>query len=384
MFGRITLFLISLIALCGVSSQCKAQCPEEPVALEDFTGSVSVKPQLRFEITSIKAGNAPVDHLFSDLNQVKTNWWKGGFFRRVDRPLVLKSPAARDELHDTLIREKANILKVTLEDHHLASWRGVPGFRSGIYEYECDIKVSLPDCEQRTQLIYDKVLKFTQELRMKRETTDHLELGEAFNKLLIDNLEDYMKDLPLPKYGPCVNEIELKKYVSGDGTAGFRTREYLLDDGQKSFLDVMALIMQDEAKYWSQYHLDVKIVGYADSDVVSKPINLLTGEGLDEVYYDGCDGDQLKGKARYLDFFSHGQGKLIKNSVDNNCKLGAVRAYVATAYLIKKLGTDYISYSYATGGSRGKAGQVNDADRRIDTEFIMKGARKGNNVSPSD
>jgi hypothetical protein len=388
MFGRIKILLIWFLALSGFSFRCLAQCPQEPVPLEAFTGVVYIETQLRFEVASLKVGNVRVDRLFRDPNTIQAAWWKGGYFGQRDRPLMIKTGADLEELRQIVKAEGADALKVSLKDHHLSIWSWIPGLGS-IYSHDCNIP--LTSCRERTQLIYTTLSQRTRDqIHVEGETTAHLEVDEAFYKLLSDTLEDYMKDLPTPD-GTCLNAIELKKFLDARGTEGFDSGGYELHPGLKSFLDVMTLAMLDAAKDWSPYHLDVKITGYTDRNEVKRPIDLLISKtGVDEsiwhstpyplkVYYDACNKDQT-GEARYLDFSADAKPNPIKD-IANNCQLGAVRAYVATAYLRSKLGTDNVSYSYATGGiagkSIGKTGPVDPKDRRIEVEFTMKGARTG-------
>jgi hypothetical protein len=390
MFGRITISLIFLVALSGFSFRCLAQCPKDPVPLEAFTGVVYIPTQLRFEVASLKVGDVSVFDLFRDPNTIHAAWWKGGYFSPQDRKLMLKSGAELETLREVIKAQGADSLKVSLKDNHLSVWSWIPGLES-IYSQDCNI--ALTSCPKRTELIYTELSQRTQEqLQIEGETTAHLEVNDVFYKLLSDTLKDYMKDLPAPMSSPCLSEIELRKFLDTRGKQGFEARGYQLYPGLKSFLDVLTEAMQDAAKDWSPYHLDVKIIGYTDHNEVGKPIELLTGKtGIDEyvwhstpypleVYYDGCNKSSLIDGPRYLDFSSNAQSNPIKEIV-NNCELGAVRAYVATAYLRNKLGTDNVSFSYATGGiarkSIGKTGPVDPDDRRIELEFTMKGARRG-------
>jgi hypothetical protein len=384
MFGRIKISLIWFLALSCFSFRCLAQCPKEPVPLEAFTGAVYIETQSRFEVASITVGKTRVDYLFN-LNTPQAAWWKGGYFALQPRKLMVKSGADWETLREKVKAEGADELKVNLKDDHLSIWSWIPGLRD-IYSQDC--RIALTSCEQRTQLIYTKLSQRTQEqLQIKGEATADLKVDDVYYKLLNDTLKDYMKDLPVPVDGPCVNEIKLKEFLDGRGTEGFSSRGYQLYQGLEGFLDTMAVVMRDAAKNWSPYHLDVKIIGYTDHDRVGRKIDLLTTEtGIDEsvwrstpleVYYDGCQNDLIK-QPHYVEYSSNAQANPIKD-IENNCQLGAVRAYVATAYLRSKLGTDNVSYSYATGGiaraSTGRAGPVNPDDRRIEVEFTMKGAR---------
>jgi hypothetical protein len=306
---------------------------------------------------------------------------------------MIKSGADLEKLRDALLQEDEPTLKVSLADHHLSRWRRIPGLGSAIYEQECAIRVLLPPCDRRTKLIYTQVSKITREqMRMEGETTIRLHVSEAFYKLLNEKLEEYMKTLAPPEEGPCVNEIELQKFLETKGSAGFASGGYELNEGLKSFLNLMTVAMRNTAKGWSQYQLDVKIVGHADrQEVTPRGINLLVSDtGINDavwrstpsplrVYFAGCVKNRLVDASNlyYFDFVSPAQGRLIER-ITNNCELGAVRSYVAAAYLRSRFDNDPVSYSYATGGvASGALGQVNPADRRIDIEFTMKGAREG-------
>jgi hypothetical protein len=381
--------LIPLLALLYFSFHCQAQDSKETLLLEAFTGVVSVRAQLRFQVTRIMVGNVSVDHLFVNANTNQTNWRKGGYFTRVDRPLRIRSGADLNKLRGILLQEGKFELKVTLEDHHLGWLRRIPGLRSARYQQELTIPVSLSSCDRRTQLIYTKVTSLVEgQMRMEGETTAQLEVSEAFYKLLSEELEDFIKSLPRPTEGPCPDKIELEKFVETKGLAGFESGGYQLTEGLKSFLDIMRVAMRDSARNWLQYHLDVKVIGYADRNEVRRKIDLSTSlTGIDEaawqtipnsleVYYDGCKRNRLEKEPVYFDLLN-AQGKPIREITDN-CELGAVRAYIAVAYLKSKFGADDVDLSYATGGvAPGKTGKVDPADRRINMIFTMKGARKG-------
>ena len=278
---------------------------------------------------------------------------------------MIKSGADLEKLRDALLQEDEPTLKVNLADRHLSRWRRIPGLGSAIYEQECAIRVLLPPCDRRTKLIYTQVSKITREqMRMEGETTIRLHVSEAFYKLLNETLEEYMKTLSPPEEGPCVNEIELQKFIETKGTAGFASGGYQLNEGLKSFLHLMTVVMQNVTHGWSQYQLDVKILGHADrQEVAPRGINLLVSDTGDDdairrstpaplrVYFDGCEKNRLvdTSKLYYFDFVSPVQGKLIER-IKNNCHLGAVRSYVAAAYLRSRFDNDPVSYSYATGG----------------------------------
>ena len=299
---------------------------------------------------------------------------------------MVNSGADLEKLAEALLPEEKPTLKVTLTDRHLIGWKRMLGLGSANYERECAIRVLLPACDQKTRLIYTQISQLTREqMRMEGETTLRLEVGEVFYKLLSEKLEEFIKDLPTPRDGPCVHKIELQKFVETKGTAGFASGEYELNEGLKSFLNLMTIVMRNVAQGWSPYQLDVKILGHADRDKVGKIDLLASATGVDadiwrttplKVYFGGCNNNRLikESEPSYFNFASPAQGNPIE-TIKNNCELGAVRAYVAAAYLRSKFGTDPVSYSYATGGSR-STGRVNPTDRRIDMEFVMKGARK--------
>jgi hypothetical protein len=132
----------------------------------------------------------------------------------------------------------------------------------------------------------------------------------------------------------------------------------------------------------------VKVVGHTDPVVVRTEKNFQiesTGiEGWDKIEnplnlrYSGCTDNRLTGsRPVYLDFVKNSGTPVTE--VNDNCKLGAARAYVAIAYLRNKLGQQGVEYSYATGGVYAPTDKneirADSKKRRIDIEFTIKAAR---------
>ena len=140
--------------------------------------------------------------------------------------------------------------------------------------------------------------------------------------------------------------------------------------------------------------MSVKVTGFTDEIEVQQHLGYEvqisnTGIGLDawsrinnrfEVYYSGCDKNKLRDQSVYLSFDGGRGEQYVGTEIDNNCELGAVRAYVAMVYVTNVLGRSNPEDSYAPGGiySGPDASKKRDDDqkRRVHVEFIMRAAKQ--------
>jgi hypothetical protein len=246
----------------------------------------------------------------------------------------------------------------------------------------------MPPCEEISRIARTSINSIIKErIEELGETDKPIGIDELFQKLLNDDeINQYMASLsPVKEDHRCLTIYQLKKLREVGEVSGFGFGEYSLNKDLQGLLDLIVNAMQNGGINWPQYKLSVKVTGYTDTAEVGSVKKFQTNNtGIDwgdnslDIFYSGCQGNQLVGgNPVYINFGTNG-GKKIKD-ITNNCELGAVRAYVTTVYLINKLGRNSIDYSYATGGIFYKSKDVGKKDdqsrRKINIEFTIKAAR---------
>jgi hypothetical protein len=179
--------------------------------------------------------------------------------------------------------------------------------------------------------------------------------------LMSGRIEPYIKGLDQTRQAdPCFETFELYKLLKREKATGFESGEYKINEGLQGLLEEIADTLLSQRRGKERFNLRVEIIGRTDADPVGGIAMQADqtgiedwdelGASLEQVHYGGCRDDSLSGaQPIYVDFAS-GRGTKVWPRVDNNCELGAVRAYVAAVYLMKRLRGDGVSYGYATGG----------------------------------
>jgi hypothetical protein len=242
-------------------------------------------------------------------------------------------------------------------------------------------------CEEITNIFFRKItstVKEQYERRMEGGTNEPVSINRVFGDLVAGKLEDYITSLEaVNRDSKCQTTFELLQWLKGGNAAGFDSGKYLLRPDLQAMLQTIERGAQTTKDEWSQFILEIRVIGFTDQHEVKREIPLLArqtaiywGNVKDppDVHYSGCRDNNLdiRDNSVYLNF--NGAGGTAITSIRNNCQLGAVRAYVAMVYLFNRLGVRNISYSYATGGVHPTA--TRDADKRkIDVELTVKAAK---------
>lgn len=395
---RTTLLIISLLIILFSSFYCLAYTEKtEAVPLDRFYSGVFPKAYRRYRVKDIRIVDASVRHLFKEIPRTKPALRPGGYLWPEEIPLVINGGKEMDELRQVLIAHEGKPLEVVLED----AWN--PWNSEPPYQYTIAIPVTFETtpCEKATRLIYQKTIATSikkeneQSVIKQGQTNRRLDMNEVFDKLANDHeIETYMKELDPVKDSPCVETFRLFKSQTKDKTTGFVSGEYTLypriQAGLKLIVKAMAI-----APDWLKSDLSVKVTGFTDEVEVRKNTDKKlaisqTGISADrwnaidnrfEVYYDGCQGNKLNEKDRFvfLSFITNGSVHQVGSPIRNNCELGAVRAYVAMVYITSELGRISPDDSYATGGIfSGKDASTKKDDpekRRVHVEFTIRAAK---------
>lgn len=387
--GRAVTFLLLLLALLCLCRPGRAATRLEAVTLSRLRESgVIIHTQARFEVKQIEVNGGDVTRLLKVEWPPRPAWWK--FFAET-AVMISVDDEHVDELRAVLDEAPLKQLKVTLLDEHPA-WRMVPwSDDEELYKPEYIIPVETK-CEEITNIFYQKINSLVaDEIRTVAagSTSKPVDINEVFGKLVEGKLKAYMDTLgPIRRDARCQTTFELLNWLKGGEVAGFVSGKYRLREDLKGLLETTIRAVEAVKADWPQYDLRINVIGYTDLDKVESPVPLSANQtGVywgnvkdpPEVYYDRCSGDILDKSvgAAYLGFEAGG-GRLV-GEIENNCELGAVRAYVATVYLFNRFGLSNVTYSYATGGVHPKSDPRRRAffseQRKIDIVFTLNAAR---------
>ena len=396
---KIFYLLIPLLILLTGVWQCRPDFEEtEAVRLESFLVGVVRTARRRYQVKDIKIGEVSVLSLFQEYpleNSFDPGWSPGGYFGCKEMRLIVEGGNEWEELKQILIAHRDQPVDVIMRDE----WN--PLGRKEPYEYRIRIPVTVTTtpCDEVTRLVYDRVIsKVIKEenkdsLTKTGQTDKHLDINEVFDKLRADKeIEAYIDKLDSITDAPCVTTIRLLKSDQEQKTTGFGSGKYVLSKKIQEGLNLIIATLATTSDWWRS-ELSVRITGFTDevevTDLSDKKL-AITAAGISadawrrinnqfEVFYSGCDKNRLNDQPIYLGFPQSRGEQEVGSQIDNNCELGAVRAYVALVYLTSKLDRDNADYSYATGGiySGPDAGtEPDDAEkRRVHVEFIMRAAK---------
>lgn len=384
----VPLLLLLLVPLC-FCRPCRAAIRTEPLILNGLNGnSVTIHTRMRFDVKKIELQGDNVLHFFKVKRAEQPTWWKPFAETTID---ISVDAERADELQAALDKAPLKELKVTLLDEW-AVLRWVPWSDNEEFhrrEYTIPVETT---CEEITNIFYKRInALFEQELQREAagSTTEPVNLNYVFGKLVEGQLEYYLDTLrPVRRDAKCQTTFELLNWLKGGEASGFVSGKYHLRDDLKGLLETMARAVEAVKADWSQYDLNIKIIGYTDLDKIKSPLSLSANQtGVywgnlkdpPEVYYGGCSDDKLvPGDGPVYRDFEAGGGEPV-GTIKNNCELGAARAYVATVYLFNRLGASNLTYSYATGGVHPKSDSRNRASyaeqRKIDIMFTLNAAR---------
>jgi hypothetical protein len=344
------------------------------------------------KVVDIRAGQESVMSHFQDIEFTNPTGLKY-FYAKHEIALSLKSPEYLPELLKTLNKQDTDQLTVSLKDAQDGHWRRRPGLGSEErYSKTVYIPIRRSTCDEVTRLIYRELNLIIQKQAESQGTTEkRISLDEAFDLLMHDRIEPYIKELDQTKKAdPCFETFELYKWLKREKAAGFERGEYKVNEGLQGLLAEVAKALLDLRRGKKRFDLRVEVLGRTD-DYKVKGITLRAdqtgigdwdalGSSLEQVRYGGCYDDRLSGtQPVYLDFASREGETRVWPRIEDNCELGAVRAYVAVVYLTKHLGRDHVSYSYATGGVYSGKNESDDKMKRmVEIDLTIKAVVAGN------
>jgi flagellar motor protein MotB len=394
--SRISCLLIALLILLTCSCQSRAGIEAtDAVRLETFLVGVIRFAQRRYQVKDIKVGEVSVLSLFNEVTREDPGWWPGGFLRNEKIHLVLKGGKEWGQLRQILIAHDDAPLDVIMRDE----WN--PLSRTDPYEYRIRIPVVVEKtpCDLVTRVVYEKVVskvikdETDKSFIKEGQTEKHLDISDLVEKLRDDKeIEAYIDDMD-PATAPCVKTIRLLKSNREAKTTRFGSGEYTLYDDIQQGLKLIIEVLATDAGWWKS-ELSLKVTGFTDEVEVQNLSNKqlqIDKTGIDadawrrinnrfDVYYSGCDKNKVKAQPIYISFDGGTGEHQVKSQIENNCELGAMRAYVALVFLTNALGRVSPEDTYATGGViSGKDVSKNADDpekRRVHVELIMRAAKQ--------
>jgi hypothetical protein len=332
------------------------------ISPQQLKDGLRLNEQARMKVVDILAGDESVKSLFQDIEYTDPTGLKY-FYAKHEITLSLKRPEYVAVLLKTLNTQNTDRLIVLLRDDQDGHWRRRPGLGTeNRYSKTVYIPIRMSTCDEVTRLIYKELnLIIQQQAESQGVTEKRISLDEAFDLLMRDKIEPYIKSLDdTKKADPCFETFELYKVLKREKAAGFERGEYRVNEGLQGLLEKVADALLELRLGKRRFDLRMEVLGRTDDDRV-KGIALRAdqtgiedwdalGASLEHIHYGSCRGDSVSGiHPLYLDFGSS-QGTKVWPRVDDNCELGAVRAYVAVVYFMKRLGREHVSYRYATGG----------------------------------
>jgi outer membrane protein OmpA-like peptidoglycan-associated protein len=385
-------FLI-LISLLVVSAAGEATEGGRPVRLKAFVDGHTIEKPIRFNVKNIEIGQASILNLFLPLETEKSR--VGRYFgEREEITLKLKNQFAFSTLQSIALKHKKPRIIVLLEDKSIVAkiynkFRRIMLTRTE-FSNVLEIPIDLTPCERITQIFYDNIgPEFTEAVRQAGQTGESLKLEDVFDILLKNQVKPFMDSLdPLSKSDPCFRNFRLLEWLRNQEAHGFEFAEYKINPDLKEILSRVAGSLT-EIRTWQLYDFQLYVTGYTDSKSFKEKPDLAleasaTGiGGLKDplkIYYSGCVNDRATGPPRPKEL-SEERGVPVGPSVNNNCELGAARAYVAAMFLRSRLGTKNMEYRYATGGISPTAptvpGQKSDLlERKVDIRIVVKAAKE--------
>src|SRR5215213_8412399 len=277
------------------------------------------------------------------------------------------------QLQEMLAAEETPHLTLLLEDdgwmailYRVLSSLKIP-LVSAKFQDMVDVPVDLSPCDIITAITYKNIGAVVEKaIEQAGQTGEPVTLDYVFGLLLKGEIEPYIARLrrlrPLEAEPECFKTFSLLNWLRGKEARGFEFAGYRTTDDLKEIFKRVASTLRDQQK-WQHYRFYITAIGFTDDTRFGREENKqqklpLSAEktgvrSLSEplhIWYSGCSEDVLdRGSPVEIALTDTGQRE-VGNLVDNNCELGAVRAYVALAFLRQELGTDEIEFRYATGG----------------------------------
>jgi hypothetical protein len=345
---------------------------------------------MRFTLQKVEVAGDDVTQLFHSRNDEEPSLSTGKYFVETNIHILVNGQEELDKLQVAIEDRQATELKITLYDERYYLWKWMPWCGSEeLHKQEFYVRIETK-CEEITNIFYKEIISAIREQVQNTEagTNKPVNINEVFDTLVKDKLDDYMKSLgQVRRDARCQTTFELLRWLKGDEASGFGLGKYKITEDLKGLMETTIHAVRATNTDWSHLKLNVEVVGSTDPSEVKKKIPLSTYEtGVEwgdvkrppDVRYKACVKNDLVGKAPVPIGFEAEEGRSIAGQITNNCELGAVRAYVATAYFVSQFGLSNAVYSYATRGvySRppGNNKKFDAKKRKIDIELLVKAA----------
>jgi hypothetical protein len=365
------------------------------VKLKELVAGVRIPRRVGSRITAMRIGQVAVEKLFV-FPAERAPSAATYYLRRSDDILVkVRDEAALQELRAIALVRESMPLEVVLRDDTKSAVRSFYERCQSLFpalRLERVVRIPLElelvsTCDRVTRIFYhgvDSIL--SSEVRRAGQTQVMVSLDAVFTLLLKERIEPFLASLdPVTRADPCFGTFGLLKWLRHEEVERFEWGGYSLLAGLKGILFGVAESLMGMQRQHQLNRIEIDLVGYADPTAV-KAIPLRAADtGVDDlsagryalrVHYGGCSGDKLTGNApRLVEFLATGGLPAIGDAIKSNCELGAVRAYVAAAYLKGRLGNRQVSYRYGTGGVL--RADVDDArKRKVDVRIRVMGAKE--------
>lgn len=402
---KASFLLLSLSIILSGAVLCRAGTVKDtietaPVPLDKFWVGVKRQARRRYVIKDIRVGDVPVRDLFNLQPRPGATRWPGGYLWLDDIWLIIAGGNQFAELRQILIAHPNHSLEVVLQD----TWNPLNSEKP--YEYSILIPVTFEEtgCEIVTRLIYEKLISdqikdvHEQDIQ-KRQANRRLDIDDVFAKLHDGKqIETFIKSLDSITPKPCVETIELLKSQTDGKVTRFASGQYTLENQIRDGLTLIIKAMETSRDWWKS-DVSVRVIGYTDEvEVTIKKDKELKIDQAKisadawrrinyrfDVSYGGCKKDKLDEKDQYVyvGFPGNSGEQKVGSPIQNNCELGAVRAYVAMVYLTNELHRTGPEDSYATGGiyyGTDVTGKDDEKRRRVHVELILRAAKVDNST----
>ncbi len=384
---------LSVLVLCALVAACQTQPNDQRQTFAELQRrGIEFTEKTRLSVADILVGGKSVRGLFDITEQKAPSWTDGNptaeyyWGRHKSVNLRLRSPEAFEHLRFAVgVGEPQQVTVILRDDTATILRRLFPSRFSGTRV----IEFSAHACDRISTIVYRSIdSQIRSQIELSGQTSREVHLNQLFDLLLRNEIEPFMATLtPVERADACFETFDLLKWLRGEVTAGFEFEKYRLHDGLKALFEpvIQAILTTQDA--WQKHHLSIAVAGFTDPIGFDDPIALREADSgltsmptmmnLLNVKYTGCRRDNLIGpRSVFVRTASRG-GESVGAEIDDNCELGAIRAYVATAYLVSRLPQSNIEYSYATGGvSRDpRDTDSDDSKRRVSVAIRLVAAR---------
>lgn len=384
----LALLTIALSSLAGAPAIATA--PTEPatiIRLENLSQGVVIRARRRLHIADIRIGQISVKRLFH-YPPPKPLAWRDYYRGHVDDiRIVARDQHALDELRRLILPKPLGTIIIELRDDRQSFVRRLyrNKWNSPRFAEERQIIVS-PDatlCDGVTRIVYTKIDPvLRRELQRIRQTAQEISLEDIFEILVRDEIDPFLDRLDPDRQDPCSRSFHLLSWIKNEEAPGFEYEQYRIHDELQRILGTVAATLGSLSRDWEQSRLQVRVIGYTDADEVVGIALKAEATGIAKtgaltdpirVHFGGCRNDRREREAPVYVDIDGMHGRPVGMTINDNCELGAVRAFVAAHYLRNKTGDDKVEFSYATGGISDAASDA--LKRKVDLSISVKAAR---------